>query len=110
MLAQDVESGYTPLHIAVIKRDLISLMILLGHASSSLDGNINTQQMLHPLRLLDGNLDTNMAGENENQFNILNALNLLNISNILNTSNIWHLFIILNVFNILKNISEIANK
>mmetsp|Transcript_25104 Transcript_25104/g.60417 ORF Transcript_25104/g.60417 Transcript_25104/m.60417 type:complete len:1605 (+) Transcript_25104:425-5239(+) len=89
MLAPDVESGYTPLHIAVLNRDLISMMVLLGHASGNCNANNaqhHLQMMLHPLRLLDGNvLDTTdimvttTAGSrevdtNNRRFDVLNAL------------------------------------
>ena len=53
----DTESGYNSLHYAILRRDLMTLLVLLKHASSSLDednGSMSTQ-MPHPLRLLDGN-------------------------------------------------------
>ena len=75
MLTKDDESGYTPIHHAILRRDLQSILLLLKHASSHVDNNnahssndTNTHQIHHPLRLLDGNL-----GDNDN-FSIMNEL------------------------------------
>jgi hypothetical protein len=59
MLAKDEENGYTPLHCAILKRDLASLLLLLKHASTVLDENDSSkiQQTQHPLRLLDCHID-----------------------------------------------------
>jgi hypothetical protein len=57
MLTKDEENGYTPLHYAIIQRDLNSLMLLLKHASTEIDDDRSTQQFQHPLRLLDSRAD-----------------------------------------------------
>lgn len=56
MLAKDEENGYTPLHYAILKRDLISLLLILKHSSTEFENDKDTmysEQMQHPLRLLD---------------------------------------------------------
>ena len=71
MLTADDESGYTPLHSAVLNRDLMTLLVLLKHAASSAtlednDQNIHVQQ--HPLQLLNGNIPgLSAAGEDGNE-------------------------------------------
>ncbi|KAL9185940.1 hypothetical protein ACHAXT_003717 [Thalassiosira profunda] len=73
LLASDDESGYTPLHSAILRRDFLTLLVLLKHASTSATENGNGVQMLHPLRLLAGNL----AGDNslgEQSYGIMNDL------------------------------------
>ncbi|KAL3791662.1 hypothetical protein HJC23_003919 [Cyclotella cryptica] len=61
MLTKDEENGYTPLHYAILQRDLTSLLILLKHSSAVEDDDGSTshhsQQMHHPLRLLDSRRD-----------------------------------------------------
>ena len=62
MLTKDEENGYTPLHYAILRRDLTSLLLLLKHASTELEDenglmNVHNQQMQHPLRLLDSRGD-----------------------------------------------------
>mmetsp|Transcript_3796 Transcript_3796/g.8113 ORF Transcript_3796/g.8113 Transcript_3796/m.8113 type:complete len:1508 (-) Transcript_3796:28-4551(-) len=86
MTTRDNESGYTPLHYSILQRDLMTMLLLLQHASTSSLGrdavidsmleqiggggfninrsnntkNINNMSLsLHPLRLLDGNLLNN---------------------------------------------------
>ena len=63
MLTKDEENGYTPLHYAILQRDLTSLLLLLKHASTEIEdensvAHGHTQQdMQHPLRLLGCNGD-----------------------------------------------------
>eukprot|EP00984_Skeletonema_dohrnii_P012337 scaffold4988_cov108-Skeletonema_dohrnii-CCMP3373.AAC.1 len=90
MTTRDNESGYTPLHYSILQRDLMTMLLLLQHASTSSLGrdaviesmlehdgvgfNINRSSnnnnnnimslSLHPLRLLDGNLLNNDDNNN----------------------------------------------
>lgn len=76
MLASDEESGYTPLHAAILRRDFLTLLVLLKHASSSEARSANTNnnaQLLHPLRLLAGNLSGDSA-MGENAYETMNTL------------------------------------
>ena len=79
MLSRDGESGYTPLHAAVVRRDLSSVLLLLDAASSSSSSDDGTGggsaglSGAHPLRLLDGNVASS-DGSNEDMFGILNAM------------------------------------
>ncbi|KAL7534030.1 hypothetical protein ACHAXR_007460, partial [Thalassiosira sp. AJA248-18] len=65
LLAADDESGYTSLHYAILRRDLMTLLVLLKHASSS--------SSLHPLRLLDGNIIEDNDDE-QSSYNVINDL------------------------------------
>jgi len=61
MLTKDDESGYTPIHHAIFKRDLLSILLMLKHLSTPANDDdpipgANTQQIQHPLGLLDGNV------------------------------------------------------
>ncbi|KAL7467562.1 hypothetical protein ACHAXS_007806 [Conticribra weissflogii] len=73
MLTKDDESGYTPIHHAIINRDLLSILLLLKHLSTHENNDdpisgANAQQMQHPLGLLEGNLGK------EEVFSVINDL------------------------------------
>lgn len=67
MTSQELESGYTPLHYSIVRRDLMSLLLLLKHASTESLSTVEQQRCnnnggglcYHPLQLLDGHLLTN---------------------------------------------------
>jgi len=71
MLARDDESGYTPLHYAILRRDLTTLLALLRHVYGGLGNNSMVQ---HPLRLLNGNMDEKAEREDGERFSIINDL------------------------------------
>ena len=78
MLSRDGESGYTPLHAAVVRRDLSSVLLLLDAASNPSSDEQTTGGSAglsgaHPLRLLDGNV-TSSDGSSDDVYGILNAV------------------------------------
>ena len=55
LTCQNIESGYTSLHLAIYKRDLFVVLLLLWHATFSGDEKNNSSGSIvaHPLQLLN---------------------------------------------------------
>ena len=83
MTTRNDESGYSPLHCAILHRDLFTLLLLLRHATmtttatsttlaTAVDdvGTDNASLIHHPLRLLD---DTNNINNN-NEYQLINTI------------------------------------
>eukprot|EP00985_Skeletonema_marinoi_P016888 scaffold9171_cov100-Skeletonema_marinoi.AAC.1 len=75
MTTRDNESGYTPLHYSILQRDLMTMLLLLQHAStSSLGRDAVIESMLE-------NYDDNVAIGGGGGFNINRSNNTKNINN-----------------------------
>ena len=75
MTTRDNESGYTPLHYSILQRDLMTMLLLLQHASTpSLGRDAVIESMLE-------NYDDNVAIGGGGGFNINRSNNTKNINN-----------------------------